>query len=312
MDLEFIAGIISFVIASTLRAATPLTFAALGGVFSERSGVVNIGLEGMMLIGAFFGMLGSYFTGNPWMGLLLGMVSGGLIAALHAFISIEFCANQVISGVAINMLVLSGTNLLLQKVFHTVGNSASVTRIADWQIPFLKDIPYLGDAIANLNPLVYLAIALVFLTQFFLFRTTFGLRIRAVGENPEAAATVGISVRKIRYFSVILSGILGGMGGVFLSIGSMDLFKENMTAGRGFIAMAAMITGKWNPKGAFWACLLFGFAEAMEGQLQILGLGVPKQFLHMLPYILTIIIILGVVGRSTAPAADGVPYEGRK
>jgi simple sugar transport system permease protein len=312
MDFAFVAGIVSFVIASTLRAATPLTFAALGGVFSERSGVVNIGLEGMMLAGAFFGMLGSYMTGNPWMGLLLGMLAGGFIALLHAFISIELCANQVISGVAINMLALFGTNLLLQKVFNTVGNSASVTRIADWQIPLVKDIPYIGDAVANLNPLVYLAIALVFVANFFLFRTTFGLRIRAVGENPEAAATVGISVRKIRYFSVILSGILGGMGGVFLSIGSMDLFKENMTAGRGFIALAAMITGKWNPKGAFWACLLFGFAEAMEGQLQILGVAIPKQFLHMLPYILTIAIILGVVGRSTAPAADGVPYEGRK
>ena len=312
MDWSFIAGIVSFVIASTLRAATPLTFAALGGVLSERSGVVNIGLEGMMLAGAFFGMLGSYFTGNPWMGLLLGMLAGGLMALIHAFISIELCANQVISGVAINMLALFGTNLLLQKVFNTVGNSASVARIADWRLPFLSDIPYLGDAVAHHNPLVYLALILVFLAHFFLFRTTFGLRTRSVGENPEAAATVGISVRKIRYFSVITSGILGGIGGVFLSIGSMDLFKENMTAGRGFIALAAMITGKWNPKGAFLACLLFGFAEAIEGQLQILGLGVPKQFLHMLPYILTIIIILGVVGRSTAPAADGVPYEGRK
>jgi len=231
MDLEFIMGVIAFIVASTLRAATPLTFAALGGVFSERSGVVNIGLEGMMLFGAFFGMLGSYITGNPLMGLLLGMLAGGLVAALHAVISIELCANQVISGGAINMLALFGTNLLLQKFFNTVGNSASVARITDWNIPLIKNIPFLGDAIGYLNPLVYLAIFLVFLAHYFLFRTTFGLRIRAVGENPEAAATVGISIRKIRYLSVILSGVLGGMGGVFLSIGSLDLFKENMTAG---------------------------------------------------------------------------------
>ncbi|HEX3044613.1 MAG TPA: ABC transporter permease [Bacillota bacterium] len=312
MDWGFIFGIIGFIIASTLRAATPLAFAALGGVFSERSGVVNIGLEGIMLFGAFFGMLGSYFTGNPWVGVLYGAVSGGLVALIHAFVCIEFQANQVVSGVAVNMLAASGTALLLQKFFHTIGQSNSVTKIADWQLPVLKDLPFLGDAIGKLNPLVYLSIILVILSHLLLSKTATGLRIRSVGENPETAATVGISVRKIRYFSVTLGGFLGGLGGAYLSLGALDLFKENMTAGRGFIALAAMISGKWNPVGAYLACLLFGFAEALEGQFQILGLDVPKQFLHMLPYVLTILLILGIVGRSTAPAADGVPYEGRK
>ncbi|HYH04106.1 MAG TPA: ABC transporter permease [Bacillota bacterium] len=312
MDVNLIITIIGFSLASTLRAATPLTFAALGGVFSERAGVVNIGLEGLMLIGAFFGMYGSYVSHNPWVGVLLGVLVSSLIAAIHAFVSIELKANQVVSGVAINILAASGTALLLQKVFNTTGQSESVTKIADWQIPFLSQIPLLGDALGTLNPLVYLALLMVAVSSFFLFKTTTGLRIRAVGENPEAAATVGISVRKIRYFSVILSGVFGGLGGVYLSLGSMDLFKENMTAGKGFIALAAVISGKWHPVGAFIACLLFGFAEALEGQFQLFGLDFPKQFLHMLPYALTILLILGVVGKSVAPAADGLPYEGRK
>ncbi len=312
MDWGFITAISAFIVASTLRAATPLIFTALGGVFSERSGVVNVGLEGIMLFGAFFGMYGSFLTHNPWLGVLLGMAVGALVAGIHAFLAIELRANQVVSGVAINLLATSATNLLLLKFFHTVGQSPSVAKIDDWQIPILKDIPFLGDAIGKLNPLVYLSFVMVLLTAFCIFKTTLGLRIRSVGENPEAAATVGISVRKIRYLAVMLSGALGGLGGVFLSLGSMDLFKENMTAGRGFIAMAAMITGKWNPVGAFLACLLFGFAEALEGQFQLLGMNVPTQFLHMLPYVCTIILILGVVGKSVAPAADGVPYEGRK
>lgn len=312
MDFNLIVTIISFTIASTLRAATPLTFAALGGVFSERSGVVNIGLEGIMLIGAFFGMYGSYLSGNPWFGVLLGVLAGGIVAAVHAFVSIELKANQVVSGVAINVLALSGTAVLLQKIFHISGQSPSVTKIADWNIPFIGQLPFVGEAIGNLNPLVYLSLFLVILSTFFLFKTTTGLRIRAVGENPEAAATVGISVRKIRYFSVIMSGMLGGLGGVYLSLGSMDLFKQNMTAGKGFIAMAAMISGKWHPVGAFIACLLFGFAESLEGQFQLFNLDFPKQFLHMLPYVLTLVLILGVMGKSTAPAADGIPYEGRK
>ena len=312
MELAFAINIIAFVIASTFRAATPLIFASLGGVFSERSGVVNIGLEGIMLFGAFFGMLGSYFTHNPWFGVFLGVLVGGLIALIHAFLSVDLKANQVVSGVAINLLATSATAFLLQKVFHTTGQSSSVPKVKDWQIPFLKEIPFLGEAIGKLNPLVYLAVGLVFLSSYFLFKTTYGLRLRAVGENPEAAETVGISVRKIRYGSVVVSGFLGGLGGVYLSLGQMDLFREYMSAGKGFIALAATIAGKWNPKGAFLACILFGFAEAMEGQFQLLGMNIPKHFLHMLPYVLTILLILGLVGRSVAPAASGIPYEGRQ
>lgn len=312
MEPGFLINVLAFIVASTFRSATPLIFASLGGVFSERSGVVNIGLEGIMLFGAFFGMLGSYLTRDPWFGVFLGVLVGALIALLHAFLAVDLRANQVVSGVAINLLATSGTAFLLQKLFHTAGQSETVPKIRDWQIPFLKDIPFLGEAVGKLNPLVYLAVVLVFLSGYFLFKTTYGLRIRAVGENPEAAETVGISVRKVRYFSVVLSGILGGLAGVYLSLGQMDMFKENMSAGKGFIALAAVIAGKWNPKGAFLACILFGFAEAMEGQFQLMGMDIPKHFLHMLPYVVTLVLILGLVGRSVAPEASGIPYEGRK
>jgi ABC-type uncharacterized transport system permease subunit len=312
MDVNLVITLVTFSVASTLRAATPLIFAALGGVFSERSGVVNIGLEGLMLTGAFFGVYGSYLSHNPWCGLLCGVLASSLVAAIHAVVSIEFQANQVVSGVAINILAASGTALLLQKIFDTQGQTESVTKISDWQIPGLSQIPVLGAALGQLNPLVYLALIMVVIASWFLFRTTTGLRFRAVGENPEAAATVGISIRKIRYFAVILSGVCSGLGGVYLSLGAMDLFKENMTAGKGFIALAAVIAGKWNPGGAFIACLLFGCAETLEGLLQLFNVAFPKYFLHMLPYGLTILLILGVVGKSTAPAANGISYTDRK
>jgi ABC-type uncharacterized transport system permease subunit len=312
MDVNLLLTILTFTVASTIRAATPLIFAALGGIFSERSGVVNIGLEGLMLIGAFFGVYGSYTSHNPWCGVLCGVLVSSLVAMLHAVASIEFQANQVVSGMAINILAASGTALLLQQVFHTNGQTESVTKIGDWQIPGLSRLPVLGPAFGQLNPLVYLALFLVVLSSWFLFRTTTGLRLRAVGENPEAAATVGISVRKIRYLAVILSGVCSGFGGVYLSLGAMDLFKENMTAGRGFIALAAVISGKWKPGGAFLACLLFGCAETLEALLQLFNVAFPKYFLHMMPYGLTILLILGIVGRSVPPAASGLPYEGRK
>jgi ABC-type uncharacterized transport system permease subunit len=312
MDINLLLSIFSFVVASTLRAATPLIFSALGGIFSERSGVVNIGLEGLMLIGAFFGVYGSSLSHNPWCGVFCGVLASSLVALIHAVVSIEFQANQVVSGMAINILAASGTGLLLQKIFHTNGQTESVTKISDWLIPGLSRIPVLGTAIGELNPLVYLALSLVGLTSWFLFRTTTGLRLRAVGENPEAAATVGISVQKIRYLAVTLSGVCGGLGGVYLSLGAMDLFKENMTAGRGFIALAAVISGKWKPGGTLIACLLFGCAETLEALLQLFNVAFPKYFLHMMPYALTILLILGIVGKSVAPAASGLPYEGRK
>ena len=303
--------------ASTIRAATPLMLAALGGIFSERSGIVNIALEGIMLIGAFFAMMISYFgaqMGLPPLvsalaGLMGAVVFGFLISMIHAVVSIRFHADQVVSGVAINILAVGLTGFLLQFIFNTSGNSPSVPNLAAMPIPLLSKIPVLGDIFFNQSLIVYIALLAVPLSAFVLFRTPLGLRIRAVGEHPKAADTVGINVLKLRYLGVGLSGILGGLGGAFLSIGQLNIFTEGMTNGRGYIALAAVIFGKWNPWGALGACLLFGFADAVQISLQNAGVNIPSDFLLMLPYILTLIALAGFIGRSRPPAAAGVPYE---
>lgn len=329
-------------IVTTLRMATPLIFAALGGVFSERAGVVNVGLEGMMLMGAFFAMAGSYYTGHPWLGFLLAAVAGGVFALIHAVASIHLRGNQVVSGMALNVIAMALTGFLLRQMFHHAGQSPQVTALAEWRIPVfawistgLGWIPWLGKALAwffNLcdkifgqaTPPVYLAIVLAFLAHAVIFRTPWGLRLRAVGENPEASESLGVSVYGLRYAAVVLSGILGGMGGATLSIGLLNIFSENMTVGRGFIALAAMIFGKWKPKGALGACLLFGLFGAFEVQAQTFAsmssffswmkifAVIPREVFLGLPYLATILILAGFIGRSTAPAADGLPYEARK
>lgn len=280
---------------STIRLATPLLLAALGGMFSERAGVINIALEGLMLAGAFTAAAITHYTGSPWVGLLAGILAGMGVALIHAVASIRFKADQVVSGTAINILMLGVPALLSGAFFLSSGSTPQIAQ-------------------ENLIPLtpVVLAFLLVPVTWYVLFRTPFGLRLRAVGENPGAADAAGVSVTRLRYAAVLLSGALAGIGGAYLSIGQSSLFTRNMTSGRGFIALAALIFGKWRPVQTMLACLLFGFTEALAIQLQGVKFGeeeIPNQFIQIIPYLLTIVVLAGFIGRARAPRALGLPYQ---
>ena len=300
--------------AATLRFATPLVFAAIGGLFSERSGVVNIGLEGMMLMGAFFGIYGADKTDSWIAGIFIGMAAGAALALVHAFFSIHMRADQIVNGTAINFLALGLTGYLYIDQYGTEG-TGDVPAVPDVHLGFLERVPpeglgnYLDRAFGQLNLMIWLALATVVLAYIVIFKTTIGLRIRSVGEHPRAADTVGISVYATRYAAVIVSGALAAMGGVYLSIGFVHSFTENMTAGRGFIALAALIFGKWRPFGALGAAMLFGFASAVAPRLENVEAWAKYGTLFQtLPYILTLIAVAGVIGRSIPPAAIGRPY----
>jgi ABC-type uncharacterized transport system permease subunit len=298
------------VLASTLRFATPLAFAAMGGIFSERSGVVNIGLEGMMLTGAFFGIWGSVWSGSWVVGLLMAMLFGGLLALIHAVFSIHLRADQIVSGFAVNFLALGLTGYLYSSIYPG-GIHADVSRVPQVELGFLDAIPAIGDLLdgvfGRLNLLVWVMFAVVILAYIVLFKTPIGLRIRSVGEHPRAADTVGISVYGVRYAAVVTSGVLAALGGAFLSIGFVGSFAENMTSGRGYIALAAVIFGKWRPGWAFAACLLFGFGFALAIPLQREA-GVSENLVSAFPYLLTLVALVGLIGRSIPPAAIGRPY----
>jgi general nucleoside transport system permease protein len=298
---------IGTLLASTIRNATPLIFAALGGMFSERSGVVNIGLEGLMLISAFAGVVGAFISGSALVGLGFGLAAGLIFALIHALMCITFEADQIISGTAINLLALGGTGFLMVLIFGSGGTSPRVSGFKEVAIPLLSDIPLIGPALFNQSLLVYLMYALIPITWFVVFRTPFGLRLRATGEVPEAVDTAGVSVARMRYYGVALSGLLAALGGVYLSMGILSAFTENMTVGRGFIALAALIFGRWNPIGAAGAALLFGFGLAVS--FQVPQEAVPIEFIQMLPYVLTIVALAGFGGRAIAPAAIGRPYR---
>ncbi len=297
---------------STLTQSTPLILAALGGVFSETTGVTNIALEGIMLMGAFGGVMGSYFTGNPWYGLALGTFFGVAMAALHAWASIKYGADQIISGTALILLAQGITGFALVELFGQPGSTDLVRSIPLVDLGAFKQVPFVGTIFGNLSPFVYIAFASVAFGWVLIYKTRLGLRMRSVGNNPEAADTLGVNVYNIRYFGVIMSGFFAALGGAYLSIGELGQFTTNMTNGRGFIALAAMIIGNWNPVGAMSASLLFGGATAFNNQLQsqsVLNLSTNTQYIFgMIPYIITLIVVGGLIGKSRAPSADGVPY----
>ena len=294
-------------LAAMIRMATPLVLSAIGGVFTERSGVINIGLEGMMLFGAFFGVLTSHWTGSPWLGLIAAIVAGGLSAWIHAFLSIRYGANQIVSALGINFLALGLTPYLSEMVWGSRGHSDAVTSLSSWEIPLVKEIPVIGEILGSHAPTVFMMLAIVVIAHIVLFKTKWGLRVRAVGEFAKAAATTGVPVQRTRYICVIISGMLAGLGGAHLSLGHLSTWSWGMIGGRGFIALAVMIFGNWRPFGALAAGLVFGLADALQIRLQ--GLGMPVQFPQMLPYLVTIIVLAGVMGRARPPADIGKAYE---
>ncbi|MBL7080332.1 ABC transporter permease [Candidatus Bathyarchaeota archaeon] len=293
--------------AAALRMATPIVYAALGGIFSERVGIINIGLEGTMLTSAFAGVTASYYTGNPWLGVVVAVLVGGLIGLLHAVLTVKFVGNQIVSGTGINIFAMGFTAYMSQIIWGSRGASEGVRGLGTWTLPVIADLPVVGPIIGSHSPLVYLMLVVTVLSYVVLFRTPLGLRIRAVGEHPTAAETAGIDVLRVKYLCVILSGMLAGLGGAFLSLGHLNLFTRGMTGGRGFISMAAMIFGKWMPFGAFGASLLFGLADALQMRLQSLGL-LPPQIILTIPYLLTVAVLAGVVGKARPPS-DYKPYK---
>ncbi|MDX2161318.1 MAG: ABC transporter permease [bacterium] len=299
----------------SLRLATPIVLGALAGIWAERSGVANIGIEGMMLTGACFGFVAhTLLLQSGWIaanslpfGVVIAVIAGGLMAVLHAWLSITFKTDQIVSGTVINILALGVTSFIRREVL--VSSEAGRGTLPTWDIPLLSDIPVLGDVFFSGKPIFYSMFVLLILTHVILFYTRWGLRTRAVGENPKAADTLGVNVIRNRWINVIVSGMIAGLAGAWFSLETTGSFDDGMTSGRGFIALAAMIFGKWMPFGAFGGGLLFGFSDALGQRFQLLGVPIPAQFLQMVPYVVTIIVLAGLVGRAVAPKADGVPYD---
>ena len=300
---------------STMRLATPLVLAAIGGLYSERAGVINIALEGLMLAGAFTAASVTFYAASPWVGMGAAMVAGMLVAMIIALACIKFKADQVVTGTGINIMFLGLPAVLSGAMFLSSGSTPQIPK--ENLLPtcrrFCRFLPQ-WRIFTEVSVITVLAVVVVLVTAYVLYRTPFGLRLRAVGENPEAADAAGVSVNKIRWMGVILSGAFAGIGGAYLSIGQSSLFTRNMTAGRGFIALAALIFGKWRPVQTMLACLLFGFADALTIQMQGVaklpsGEDIPVQFIQMIPYVVTIIVLAGFIGQSRAPKAIGIPYE---
>jgi simple sugar transport system permease protein len=294
---------------SSLDKAVPITLAALSGVLCERAGVVNIAIEGMMLMGAMMGSLIGSIAQNSMAGLVGALLAGGALGLFHGWLSIKYKTNQIVSGTVINIFALGMTSYISALFLQRQQELNNPPIFPTFAIPLLSKIPVIGPIAFLNNPFVYAMFILLIVIHTALFFTRWGLRHRSVGEHPKAADTLGINVFRTRYIAVVLSGMMAGFAGAYYTLGSVGRFDEVMTAGRGFIGLAAMIFGNWTPFGAFGASLLFGFADALSSKVAILGIAIPSQFLLMLPYIATMVVLAGVVGRSQMPAADGVPYE---
>jgi general nucleoside transport system permease protein len=296
-------------VSGTLELAVPLILGALAGVLGERSGVINVAIEGQFLMGAFFAALVGTMATSVWAGLFSAAVGGVIIAGILAVLAIRYLVDQTVVGIVLNLLALGVTGFLYERLMQPNAQSYNEPpKMPEWRIPGLADIPVVGPVLFDTNLLVWLALILVFVVHFGLTRTRWGLRTRAVGEHPTAADTVGIRVRGLRYLNVLLGGLIAGAGGAYFTLVATGSFNKNMTAGAGFIALAALIFGRWTPFGALGAALFFGFAQKLATYLSAVGSPVPSQFLNMLPYLATIVAVAGLVGRVRAPAADGQPY----
>ena len=310
--IDTIFSNLALIIGTTLMYSTPLIYTSLGGVLSENSGVINIGLEGMMIIGAFAGAAIGYFVGDPWIAFIGAGIVGGLFGLLHAFACVTFSANQVVSGIAINFLGAGIALFLSRMLFEGATMTKSIALDNKMPRPLngvFPDGSFLNIIFDNQYATVYLAMLMVLIIWFFMYKTKYGLRLRSVGEHPTAADTLGINVIKIRYFAVIMSGVFAGFGGAAMSLAIVSNFRPTLVSGHGFIALAAMIFGKWKPQGALLACLLFGGAQGLAVFLGQFDFEISSQLISMLPYVITIVVLIGFVGKSAAPSADGIPYE---
>ena len=311
MDSEVIALISVYLIAS-VRMATPLILAGLGEAISEKAGIINIGVEGIMLSGAFFSFIVSFFTGNLLFGLLAGIAGGIMVSMIHAVLSIHCQANQTIVGLALNFMVLGLTSFLFLMVFGQATTIPSCAVLSEVKIPLLWRIPMIGEALFNQNLFVYIALISLVLTAIFFYKTEWGVNLVAVGEHPQAANSAGLNVVAVRYLACFVNGVLGGLGGASITLGQLGFFMENVTSGRGYIALVVVILGRRNPFGIFAAAMVIGFSQALQFNLQTLGIPIPSQVFSMFPYVVAVIVLCLSIGKSSDPAALGIPYERNK
>ena len=293
-------------LAGAIRLTIPIAFAALAGMLAERAGIINMGLEGMMLFGSFFAVVGSYVTGSAWLGLLFAMAAGAVVGLIMAVFAIGFKCEHMLAGVAVNILASGLTIVLLQMIWGTRGKSSEVAGLGIVSVPVLNKIPIIGQLIGNISPLFYILVLCVILLWVVLYRTPVGLRVRVIGENPFMAGSMGIKVYKYQYLSLMVSGMLAALGGAYLSVGDINMFSKEMVAGRGYIALSMVILGGWHPIGVAACGLICGVAQSLQLRLQ--GVSIPPQLVQMLPYVVTILVLLFARNKSKAPAMEGVHY----